>query len=238
MAKAFIAALVVSGMTALVCAFVLAWPQASVSGIVLLVVSCIASRLRVKLPGITGTMSVNLPFILLSVATLSISESMVVGCLSTLTQSLPSPQKRFNAIQTTFNVFNMALAVTATRLIFSCGALAAYVTSHPLRLVAAAAGFFLVNTIPVAIIISLTEECNVVYTWAGMLQLSFPYYVISAATAGIVLTVANHVGWLEPIAVLLLMVGVLHSYRRYFSDLPVIAAEGSSRADSAAGSAI
>lgn len=216
MAKTFIAALVLCGTTALVYAFVPGWPKTSASGVGLLVVSCVASRLRVKLPGLTGTMSINLPFILLAVATLSISESMVVGCVSTLTQCLPAAQKKFNAIQAMFNVCNMALAVTATRLIFTWGALDAYVTSHPLRLVTAAAGFFLVNTIPVAVIISLTEKCSVVHTWAGMFQLSFPYYVISAATAGIVFTLAEHMGWLEPMAILLIMLGVLNSYRCYF----------------------
>lgn len=217
MAKAFIAGLVLCGITVLVWAFAFDWPKPSASGVALLVVSCLASRLRVKLPGLTGTMSVNLPFILLAVATLSISESMVVGCVSTLTQCLPAALKKFNAIQAAFNVCNMALAVTATRLILGSETLAAFVTPHPLRLVTAAAGYFLVNTIPVAIIISMTERCSVVHTWAGMFQLSFPYYVASAGIAGIVLTLAKHIGWLQPMAMLLIMFGVLHSYRCYFS---------------------
>src|SRR4051812_862295 len=58
--------------------------------IALLVVTLIASRLKVKLPGVTGSMSVNLPFILLAAGRLSMVEAVGIGCLAGLVQSYPS----------------------------------------------------------------------------------------------------------------------------------------------------
>src|SRR5690242_1773403 len=45
-----------------------------------------ASRLKVSLPGITGTMSVNFLFILLGVLELSLGETLVLGCAAFLVQ--------------------------------------------------------------------------------------------------------------------------------------------------------
>jgi len=39
------------------------------------------------------------------------------------------------------------------------------------------------NTVPVAIVIGLTEAVNTLRTWLEMLQLSFPYLVASAGIA-------------------------------------------------------
>ena len=45
-----------------------------------LLVAVAASRLKVNLPGITGTMSVNFLFILLGILELSFAETLALGC--------------------------------------------------------------------------------------------------------------------------------------------------------------
>lgn len=188
-------------------------------------VACAAARLRVKLPGVTGTMSVNLPFILLAAAQMNIAEVMIVSCASTFVQCLPRAGKKFNWVQAVFNVANIALAVEAARALYASVALGAVIGSRPLLLAVAAAGYFLVNTIPVSIIIALTENKNVLQSWAAMLQLSFPYYVASAGVAGVALTVSARFGWEIPLLVLPLMALMFVSYRRYFSTVLASAAE-------------
>src|SRR5271156_4786317 len=73
-----------------------------------LVIALAASRLRVNLPGITGTLSVNFLFILLGVLELSLPETMAMGCAAVIVQSydreLPNP------LQVAFNVCSTALA--------------------------------------------------------------------------------------------------------------------------------
>jgi hypothetical protein len=215
--KGFIAAVVVSGAAVLFRALEHPRPANAVEFLALLIISVAASRLRVKMPGVTGTMSVNLPFILIAVALTGTAEALMIGCASTFAQCLPRAGKKFNLVQAMFNVANMALTVQATRLIYSSAALNSMTASHPLLLGLAAAGFFAVNTVPVAVVIALTEDKNVLHAWLAMFQLSFPYYLGSAGVAGVAITVSAHLGWEIPLLVLPLMLAVFYSYRRYFS---------------------
>jgi hypothetical protein len=182
-----------------------------------LVVACLAARLKLKLPGITGTMSVNLPFILVAVAEMSLAEALLVGCTSNLVQCLPRGEQRFNGLRVAFNFCVMAVAVEVTRWVYGLPALPGYVSSASLRLGIATLGFFLVNTVLVALVIALSERSNPWRPWLGMAQLSFPYYVASAGIAGVALTLAMRVGWQVPVVILPIMLGIFYSYQRYFS---------------------
>lgn len=216
-ARFFIALVVMGGLAVLANTLRHASSANVVRFIAFLVVACVAARLKVKIPGVTGTMSVNLPFILVAIAELTTPEAMLVACISTVVQSLPKLGSKFNFTRTLFNFANMALAVSATRLLYTSDALTSTLKSHPLLLAVAAAGYFAVNSIPVAIIIGLTENKNPLQAWATMFQLSYPYFLASAAIAGVVLTISGEVGWQVPVVLLPLMAGVFYSYRRYFA---------------------
>src|SRR5437660_5754387 len=98
-ARFFITLIVVAGIAAL--ASVLRHPHSDnyLRFASFLLAACLAGRLRVKLPGLTGSMSVNLPFILIAVAALTASESLLIGCFSTLAQCLPRTRRKFNFVQ-------------------------------------------------------------------------------------------------------------------------------------------
>src|SRR5215471_6105925 len=53
-----------------------------------LAIAIFASSLKVRLPGIDGTMSVNFLFILLGVLELSLPETLLIGCSAALVQCL------------------------------------------------------------------------------------------------------------------------------------------------------
>src|SRR5215467_15025256 len=218
-ARFFIALIVIAGLAVLVNSLRHPAADNAVRFASFLLVTCIAARLRVKLPGVTGTMSVNLPFILVAVAELNLAEALVVGCLSTIVQCLPQAQQKFNLTKGIFNFANIALAISATRLLYNSTALQSAIKSHPVLLAVAAAGYFAVNSMPVAIVIALTENKNPLRAWAAMFQLSYPYFLASAGVAGVVIAVSATVGWQVPVALLPLMVGVFYSYRRYFTVL-------------------
>jgi hypothetical protein len=69
----------------------------------LFAIAVVAARMKVKLPGLTGTMSVNLPFVLLAVAELNLGEALLVACASTsgavLAQSWSETKARTDAVQ-------------------------------------------------------------------------------------------------------------------------------------------
>jgi len=181
-------------------------------------------------------MSVNLSFILVAAAQMNTAEALAVGFISTFFQCL-AKGKKFNVMQVAFNCSAIALAVGATRFIYESSYIASMVSSPALRLALAAAGYALANTIPVAIVIGLTESVNALRTWLELLQLSFPYLVASAGIAGLTLTLSQEVGWQVPLAVLPIMAGIFQSYRRYFaatSEAASMRVQSSSRATAGA----
>jgi hypothetical protein len=215
-ARIFVALIVISGLLVLGDAVLNAKSVPTVRFVAFLLVASLAARLRIKLPGVTGTMSVNLPFILVAAATMNTAEALAVGFISTFFQCL-AKGKKFNVMQVAFNCSAITLAVAATRIIYASPSVASVITSPSLRLAVAAAGYALANTVPVAIVIALTEGVSVVRTWLEMLQLSFPYLVASAGIAGVTLTLTQGIGWQVPLAVLPIMVGIFQSYKRYFA---------------------
>src|ERR1035438_3927431 len=122
-----------------------------------LIIATLASGLKIQLPGIDGTMSVNFLFILLGVLEMSLPETLVVGCTASLAQCLWSARSKTDPAKVLFNVFSMmanAIAISYFafhRLEHVLG------DSKPLLLVITALLFFLANTLPVSVIISLTE---------------------------------------------------------------------------------
>jgi hypothetical protein len=179
----------------------------------LLVVTLIASRLKVKLPGVTGSMSVNLPFILLAAGRLSTVEAVSIGCLAGLVQSYPSK----NGFQVSKVLFNMSnLAVT---LVLSCVAIS-YVADKPafagLSLMVAGLVYMVANTLPVAGVIKATEGTSFFSVWSSILQMTFPYFALSATLATVAFGMSDRLVWQLGGAMLPVMALVWHSYRGYF----------------------
>src|SRR5271154_4830605 len=88
----------------------------------LFVIAVAAARMKVKLPGLTGTMSVNLPFVLLAVAELNLVEALLVACASTMVQCWPKAGAKAKPAQMLFNIGSMASAVALGWQLFHHGA--------------------------------------------------------------------------------------------------------------------
>ena len=82
--KLFVGIMVSLGMVVL-CSALWHWQSAELTRLLCyLTVAVLASSLKVQLPGIDGTMSVNFLFILLGVMELSLPETLVIGCTATV----------------------------------------------------------------------------------------------------------------------------------------------------------
>src|SRR6202049_1280679 len=86
-AQAFVGAVIATGSLCLLQAAIHQNSKNIAEFICYMGVAILASRLRVTLPGITGTLSVNFLFILVAVAELSYAEALTLGALSMLAQS-------------------------------------------------------------------------------------------------------------------------------------------------------
>ena len=82
-----------------------------------------------------------------------------------------------------------------------------------LMLVATASTFFVLNTAPVACVISLTEQKPLKKVWSECYFWSFPYYLLGAAIAGIVELVDKKAGWQSSLLILPVAVSAARSLR-------------------------
>src|SRR5271166_2900003 len=115
-ARVFIGLVIAAGMASLLPAAIHQSSNNIAEFICYLGIAILASRLRVTLPGITGTLSVNFLFILVGIAELSYSEAITLGAVSMLAQSLYPG--RPGAIQLTFNVCAGSLSTALAYLVF------------------------------------------------------------------------------------------------------------------------
>jgi hypothetical protein len=183
----------------------------------LLVLAAVTSRMKVKLPGIDGNMSVNLPFLLIAVVNLSAAEAILITCVSTAVQCWPQKPAKFKPQQMTFNVSMMAFATCLASLIFHAGWLSGkHSTPAAMWLMLATATLFVGQTAPVAAIIALSESKAAGPIWWRLAHLSFPYYVLTAGVTSMVQTAGSHMGWPLSLAVFPVMYVVHRSYRMYF----------------------
>jgi hypothetical protein len=182
-----------------------------------LLLAAATSRMKVKLPGIEGNMSVNLPFLLMAVLNLSAVEAVFIAGVSTLVQCWPQSGGKFRPEQLVFNVSMMAFATSAANLIWNAGWLAkASWASMPLVLAATTSAFFLGQTVPVAGIIRLTHGSSLPSVWISIAKLSFPYYVLSTGMTSMLNLASHRFGWQAALVVFPVMYGIHHSYRLYF----------------------
>jgi len=182
-----------------------------------LVLAALTSRMKVKLPGINGNMSVNLPFLLTAVVSLSAAEAVVVTCVSTAVQCWPRKDAKFKPQQMAFNLSMMAFASCIANLMFHAHWLRGMQwSSSTLGLALATATLFLGQTTPVAAIVAVSEGKAVGQIWWSLAHLSFPYYVISAGVTTMVQAVSSHLGWGLAVAAFPVMYGIHRSYRLYF----------------------
>jgi hypothetical protein len=182
-----------------------------------LVLAAATSRMKVKLPGINGNMSVNLPFLLTAVVNLSAAEAVVITLVSTVVQCWPRKGAKFNPQQMAFNVSMMAFASCLATLMFHADWLRrdAVELQHP-GIGAGNSTLFLGQTAPVAAIVAVSEGKALGQIWWSLAHLSFPYYIVSAGVTTMVQAVSSHMGWGLALAVFPVMFGIYRSYRLYF----------------------
>ncbi|HLK69109.1 MAG TPA: HD domain-containing phosphohydrolase [Bryobacteraceae bacterium] len=183
------------------------------------IICVVASALKVNLPGILGTMSVNFLFILIGVLDLGAGQTMLMGCLGALVQCVWKPKAEIRPVQAVFSVLNIAVAVFG-----------AYYTYHwpfaqrlgqgtPVLLIACSLVYFVLNTTGVAGVIALTEGKSVIDTWRNCYFWSFPFYLLGASIAWVFSVLTEH-GHSQSILLLLPVIYVIYrSYRMYLCHL-------------------
>jgi hypothetical protein len=180
-----------------------------------LLLAALTSRMKVKLPGINGNMSVNLPFLLVAIVNLSGAETLCIAAVSTLVQCWPKKGAKLKPEQMIFNVSMMTFATGLASFVLH----ASLLHKFPIALALTTAALLLGQTVPVAAIVGISEGKPAVSIWRNLLQLSFPYYVVSAGVVSMLQMVGSHMSWPLALGVFPVMYGIYTSYRLYFSKM-------------------
>jgi diguanylate cyclase (GGDEF)-like protein/putative nucleotidyltransferase with HDIG domain len=181
-----------------------------------LMVALFSAGMRISVPGITGTLSLTFLFVLFGVVELTESETVVLGALATLVQCYWNQPKRPRFEQVLFNVTLMAAAAAATGHLYRAGFLLDHHVDPSIRLVLATCVLFLINTIPVAVVIALTEDSEIFPVWRQCYFWSLPYYLGGAAIAQVASLLSNSfVGWQTVLLTGPVVYLIYRSYRLY-----------------------
>jgi hypothetical protein len=213
--KAFIGLMAAASLFVLFQAFNLHTSVELPRFLAILALTLVAARFKVSLPGLSGSMSVTLPFILVSLIQMSFAETLIITVGSVLVQSWASGRQP-KLIQVLFNVCNVANAIGLAYFAIHMGRVQSYAPVAAVLVAVATTVYLLANTLCVAAVIALTESKNFFSVWQEVCLLSFPYYVVSAGLATMVLSINVYFGLESSIAVLPVAFMLFQSYRRFF----------------------
>jgi hypothetical protein len=214
-AKFFIALAIIPGLTMLALG-VGHWESADpVRFTIYLLLALVASTLKVRLPGVTGSLSLNFLFILIGVSQMSFSETLALGAIATVMQCVWKSRTRPSIPQVLFNVAALTMAITSAHFMYHLPRIQQVNSSITVLLALAACFFFLTNTVLVATVLSLVETKPFARTWQQCYIWSFPYYLIGAAVAGLVSLSSRRVGWETALLILPIMYLIYLHYRLF-----------------------
>jgi putative nucleotidyltransferase with HDIG domain len=174
------------------------------------IIAIVASGMKVSLPSVPGTMSMSFVFVLIGISEFSLGETLLMGCIGAVVQSIVGAKLRPKPIQVAFSFGGIA-----------CSIQAAYAVHHLPNVqngLLTAATFFLTNTLFVAVVIALTEGKNLWAVWRDYFW-SFPNYLVGAAAAWIVGLSGRLIGWQASLLLMPILYVVYRSHRMYVGRL-------------------
>jgi hypothetical protein len=148
--------------------------------------------MKVRLPGLHGTISVNFVVILIAITQLSLVETLTVAFAATLVQCLWRPKTRPKILQV---LFNTSTVVISTALAYGVAHAVPGEVHVWIALAPAATVFFVMNTGMISLVLALLSESRLLAVWKQCHLWAFPYYLVGAAIAAAIGQSSQTVGW-------------------------------------------
>jgi PAS domain S-box-containing protein len=164
-------------------------------------------------------MSVLSLFVLAAVVELGMPETLVIGVICVVAQCLWHARLRPRPIQVIFSVADIALAITATYYVYRVSMLPYLYLKIPVRLAIAGSVLFVFNTVPIAVVIALTERKSIRQVWNECYRWSYAHYLVGAAVVGVFMFANRTLDWQAWILILPVVYVIYRSYRLYLDKL-------------------
>jgi PAS domain S-box-containing protein len=195
--------------------------------LILVLLSSLTSAFKIQFPIASGSnMSVSYVVDIASLILRGPHTTMIVGAAGAWAQSTFNAKEPNPLYRRLFNMSIVVLTIEASGQVFQRlgGAPGGNVSEMILPLVVMALTYFFVNTVPIAVAISLTTNQNAWRIWTGDFASSAPNYLLGAVAATVVIAVTATSGyWL---AILLTAAPLFLTYRIYRAGVEVEARQG------------
>ena len=218
-ARAYIVSMALAGCVCFGLSFVHWQSSDPVKFACYLIAALLASSLKVTLPGIDGTLSVNFLFSLLGILELSLPETLLIVLACMLGQAYWRPARQVKLVHL---IFNWSQLTVSTAIAYSAYQ---FVSNHilhgpgPVALLVADITLYACNTAAMSTILGLTEDKRIIRVWSEIYLWTFPYYMVGAAVVGLVHFLNAHIGWQSSLLVLPPIYLMYRSYRLYLGKL-------------------
>ena len=155
----------------------------------------VASGLKIRLPGLLVTLSMNYVVIIAALLSMNLAAGMIVGFTSAIGQCCIYASRKPRWFQIVFSAAGMALPILAAD-----EALHSHLLSLPdptgcLGLMGASLAYFFMNTIIVAGIVSFTTGRKLIPTWRESYLWTSPQYLVGGGIAGALHFLQARMGW-------------------------------------------
>ena len=193
-----------------------------------LALAAVASTLKVRLPRITGTLSVNFVLLLVALAELSFSETVLMSAIAGAVQVVWKPKHRPALVQVLFSSSCLALSAGLAWIAGKWAVQASGIDLGMMGLLALSTTIlYFSNTLMVSAVLSLAQTGATSGVWKNCCFWSFPYYLAGAAAAGLMVMTARTAGWQSSLLVFPLMGLLFVSYRTHVTQADVRQADPS-----------
>ena len=186
----------------------------------------VASMLKIRLPGMTGTLSLNFVLLIVAAAEMNVGEAVLLGAIAAVVQCLWHAKRRPPAVQVAFNSACLMLGTTMAR----WGYLAAIDHLTPASVLAplipATMILYFSNTLLVTTVLCLMEDKPLIDAWQQCNFWALPYYLVGATAAALMICAGRSTGWYSSLLLLPALAMVFASYRLHVSRLVVSPAAG------------
>lgn len=172
-----------------------------------------ASALKVRLPKVPGTLSLGFLFVLMSLFDLSYSESLALAAISAIVQCLWRAKPRPSTMRVAFNIAMLMVCIAVCQVALQLPFAHSLADNLPARFAFVTCIFFALNSLFFSGIIAITEGKDVGWVWRWCFLWSFPYYLVGAALAGVVVVAGRVYGWRSSLLAFTVMIFVYLYYR-------------------------
>lgn len=159
------------------------WPQIGLLAIYL-GLGVALSLLKLRLPGLPGTYSLNYLVLLYGLLHFDPGVTMLAGCLSALAQSYLNTAKRPTPVQLAFNIGNISVSLQVCYFALHLFAATGVPSFRPAQIALVAAIYFVLNTGLVSGILALLQGRKLAEIAEEWYVWSFPYYLIGTVCVG------------------------------------------------------